>query len=74
MKNLIAEMGRYGVSNKALADLLDCDVATVRNRISGKTQFTVDDALKIRDVFFPGMQIEYLFASAKDDVSVNAGM
>lgn len=64
MNNLVAEMKRCGVRNDDLAELLNCDVATIRNRLSGKSKFSIDDAIKIRDTFFHGLRIEYLFASS----------
>lgn len=66
MKNLSAEMARYGVSNIDIQNLLSCTDKTVRNKINGVTEFSVREAMKIRDVFFPGMKIEYLFAGADD--------
>lgn len=66
MRNLSAEMARYGVRNADIQDLLSCTDKTVRNKIDGVTEFSVAEALKIRDAFFPGMRIEYLFATANE--------
>lgn len=63
MKNLSAEMVRFGVSVTDLQSFLDCTDKTVRNKLSGTTEFSVREALRIRDKFFPGYRIEYLFAS-----------
>lgn len=62
MRNLSAEMVRYGVSNTDIQALLSCSDKTVRNKLSGATEFSVDEATKIRDKFFPSLRIEYLFA------------
>lgn len=63
MRNLSAEMARYGVRNVDIQNLLSCTDKTVRNKIDGVTEFSVAEALKIRDAFFPGLRIEYLFAA-----------
>lgn len=63
MKNLCAEMTRYGVSNSDIRDLLGCSLKTVQNKTSGATEFSVEEAMKIRDRFFPGLRIEYLFSN-----------
>lgn len=66
MKNLCAEMTRYGVSNNDIQTVLGCSLSlkTVQNKVSGATEFSVVEAMKIRDQFFPGLRIEYLFANA----------
>lgn len=61
MKNLAAEMVRFGVSNADIQSLLNCTDKTVRNKLNGVTEFSVAEALKIRDAYFPGIRIEYLF-------------
>ena len=66
MRNLSAEMVRFGVSITDLQKFLDCTDKTVRNKISGATEFSVREALGIRDKFFPGYRIEYLFAQSDD--------
>jgi len=63
MKNLLAEMVRYGVTNNDLQKILGCSEKTVQNKLSGKTEFTVPEAIKIRNYYFQGFRMEYLFAS-----------
>ncbi len=66
MKNLSAEMARHRVSNADIRKLLLCSDKTVRNKLSGATKFSVCEAIKIRDTFFPSMSIKYLFAQDFD--------
>lgn len=66
MRNLSAEMARYGVSNMDIQALLGCSQKTVTNKLSDNTAFSVSEAIKIRDTFFPGLRIEYLFAQANE--------
>lgn len=63
MRNLSAEMARFGVSYADLTDLLNCSQKTVSNKLNDSTEFSVSEAMKIRDKFFPGLRLEYLFAA-----------
>lgn len=69
MKNLKAEMARYAVSNLDIQKLLGCSDKTVKNKLNGETAFTVSEALKIRETFFKGYRISYLFAQDIQDES-----
>ncbi|MCD8356285.1 MAG: XRE family transcriptional regulator [Clostridia bacterium] len=62
MKNLYAEMTRYGVTTSDIKTVLNCTDKTARSKMNGKSDLSIDDAFKIRDAFFPGMRLEYLFA------------
>lgn len=68
MRNLIAEMARYGVTNLDIKNLLNCSDRTVTNKLSGETEFSISEATKIRDTYFMGYRLEYLFAP---DVSMS---
>lgn len=69
MKNLKAEMARYGVTKSDLKMVLNCSEKTIDNKLSGATDFTVPEALKIRNAFFEGFRIDYLFALPPDQLS-----
>lgn len=60
-KNLEAEMVRKGITRKDLAELLDVRYATVVDKLKGKFSFSLDEAFKIRNKYFPDLSIEYLF-------------
>lgn len=66
MKNLSAEMVRYGVSTADIQSVLACSQKTVTNKLNNVTEFSVGEAMKVRDTFFPGMRLEYLFRRADD--------
>jgi len=66
MKNLLAEMIRYGVSASDIQKTIGCSTKTVRNKLDGVSVFSVTEAIKIRDIFFPGLRVEYLFAQANE--------
>lgn len=61
MKVLFEEMKRYGVSQWDIITLLGCSEKTFRNKTTGVTGFTYAEVKKIRDHFFPGLALEYLF-------------
>ncbi len=65
MDNLNAEIRRYGLSNADLRRALGCSEKTVRNKLSGTTDFTINEAILLRDTFFPGMRLEYLYKQSK---------
>lgn len=72
MRNLCAEMSRFGVSTTDIQNLIGCTDKTARNKINGISEFSVSEALEIRDKFFPGLRLEYLFARDVDDVRKGA--
>lgn len=63
MKNLRAEMKRKGVSVADIRATLACSEKTARNKVNGRTEFGISQATLIRDIYFLGMRLEYLFAS-----------
>lgn len=67
LNNLAAEMTRYHVRNIDIQNLLSCTDKTVTNKMAGVTEFSVKEAMNIRDRFFPGMRLEYLFADLNND-------
>lgn len=60
-KNLEAEMAREGVMRKDLAELLNVRYATIIDKLKGRFNFTLDEAFKIRNEYFPHLSFEYLF-------------
>lgn len=65
--NLKAEMARKKVTVKLIAEKLNKSTAKVSKNINGTGgDFDVMEALKIRDMFFPDLQIDYLFRSSEE--------
>ena len=62
--NLRAEMTRHGVTAGDLARVTSRTDRCIRDKISQKRDFTFREALTIRDNLFPGLSLEYLFASS----------
>ena len=59
--NLKAEMAKRNISIEDIAQLLKIHRNSVANKINGRSRFTVDEALLIRDTFFPNLSTDYLF-------------
>ena len=72
MRNLIAEMARSGVRTNDIQSVLNVSERTAQYKVSGKSQFTVDEAFKVRDTFFPGLRLEYLFCSDENNTTQQA--
>ena len=67
LSNLKAEMARASVTVPDIAEVVKRSDRTVRERIKGNGYFSMPDAMAVRDAFFPGMALEYLFAHAAQD-------
>lgn len=62
MNHLKVEMQRNNLSNDDIARLIGRTERSVRDKASGRAAFSLPEALKIRDTYFRGMSLEYLFA------------
>lgn len=65
-ENLLAEMKRQGITDKALSLAIRVDLDTWRDKISGKADFTRSEMVTIRNVAFPGITLDYLFSDGKE--------
>lgn len=63
--NLRAEMARANISISDIAKVIHKTERSTRDKINGKAGFTWSEIIAIRDAFFPGMSIEYLFAQSE---------
>lgn len=63
--NLKAEMVRNGISTEMIRAVINKTDKTTRDKINGKSDLYLSEAVKIRDELFPGMSLEYLFAPAE---------
>lgn len=65
LANLKFEMGRKSITNQMIANELGLRIQAVILKVNGKTEFKFSEAAKVRDKFFPGMRLEYLFNPEK---------
>lgn len=64
--NLKAEFIRKNINpTVGVQQALGCSEKTARNKIYERTETKVTEGVKIKNMFFPGLSIEYLFASDK---------
>ena len=65
--NLIMVMKIKGVTGVQIANLLECRQATISDKLNGlvTSGFTFDEAAKIKKVFFPEYEYDFLFAREK---------
>ncbi len=68
LRNLLAEIGRDKIKQKDIADTININEKTLRNKLNGITAFTFPETQVIRDTFFSDLKLEYLFASDEPDV------
>lgn len=62
--NLIAELARKGINQKDLADGLDIGRATVSRKINGISDWTLSEALTIKEeILCVDTPLEQLFAN-----------
>ena len=61
LRNLKREMAAADVTVEAIADTIKVHRNTAANKIDGVTKITFDEAVAIRDKFFPGIGLEYLY-------------
>jgi hypothetical protein len=59
--NLEAELARNNIKKKELAKTWDCRLATVYDKLNGKSSITLDEAIIIQKEHFPEFSVEYLF-------------
>ena len=62
LSNLRAEMARANVTIAKIAEFSGKSARTIRDRIKAMGQFPIHDAIKVKNAFFPGMDLEYLFS------------
>ncbi len=64
--NLEAEIARKRLHKKELGKTLGVRQATIYDKLNGKSKFTLKEALKIKNTYFPEMEIKYLFKKFND--------
>lgn len=62
LRNLMAEMARIGIRNKDIAGAINKSEKSVSNKILCKTDFTREEMVQIKKIYFPDCSLEYLFA------------
>lgn len=71
--NLITELERNHITEKELAELWGVHRNTVSNKLNRKTPITIEEAILVRDRFFPYADFQYLFKKYQDANEPKAG-
>lgn len=62
LSNLKAELVRKDIRpEKAVEAVLECTYKTARSKLNGETDFTVPEALKLVNTYFPNEKFKYDF-------------
>lgn len=63
--SLRSEMAESGIRVKDIAKALGVSIGTASLKVNKKSEFTVDQAVIIRDKFFPSKTLDELFSQEK---------
>lgn len=71
--NLKDECKRKGVTRGQIASLWGVTYNTVGEKMNGRSRLYWDEAVRLRNVFFPEFQMEYLFSCERtNEISYSA--
>lgn len=62
--NMILELRRKNITNKAVAELISTSEKTVVNKLNGASEFTISEAMAINENLLPEFRLSYLCAIA----------
>lgn len=63
--NLNAELARRNLKVDDVQRAIGRSAKTTRAKMSGKSAFTLPEAIKLRDELLPGLSLEYLYGAAE---------
>lgn len=66
LQNLKAEMTRRNVGTSDIGRVIGKSTRTAIDKVAGRYPFTFSEAKAIRDSFFQGMDLEFLFSDFPD--------
>ena len=64
--NMISELRRKNITNKAVGELIGASEKTVVNKLNGTSEFTVSEAVAINVNLLPEFRLAYLCADTAD--------
>lgn len=67
--NLRVGMGKCNITSESLSRLLGIYRNSVYNKLNGQSSFSIEEAIQIKNTFFPEYEYSYLFrADARKNV------
>ena len=70
IENLEAEMKRNKISRSDIAHTLGLSYRTIHSRFNGESEWTYSECVKVRDTYFPDMDLTYLFQTFEPEQEV----
>lgn len=70
IENLEAEMKRNKISRSDIAHTLGLSYRTIHSRFNGESEWTYSECVKVRDTYFPDMDLTYLFQTFEPEEEV----
>lgn len=64
--NMISELRKKNISNKAVAELIGSSEKTVVNKLNGTSEFSVSEAMMININLLPEFRLAYLCTTTDD--------
>ena len=58
--NMISELRRKNITNKAVAEVINASEKSVVNKLNGTTEFTISEAMAINVNLLPEFRLSYL--------------
>lgn len=58
---LVGEIAKRGIKKNVIAQCIGASPRSLRNKLAGESEFTLPQAISIRNRFFPDMSVEDLF-------------
>ena len=65
-RNLDAEMARYGITNKMMAEAIGKSSESIDKKRSGRIDWKLSEILAVKKTFFPDLSLNYLFEREGD--------
>lgn len=69
--NLSAELARNRMTLKSLSEVTGINYESLKNKVSGKTEFKINEMVLIKKKVFPSCTIDYLFVSDEEKDTIN---
>ena len=60
-RNLAAEKARFGITNEQIGEVIGKSKDSVDKKMSGEVGFKLNEMNAIKNKFFPGLTLDYLF-------------
>ncbi len=63
--NLKGEMAKRNIKVEDIANALNIHRNSASNKINGDTSFSIEEAVKVKETYFPDLSLKYLFEKSK---------